>query len=158
EAVSKEVADLKASLFNADFEPMITAKSPQGGKDIIQASSNTFYEGVTLADLKDFKAQNPLNSRVVKGEDGKLKEEVYRAGTPDGSLKPGLYAVYLKAANDALANAQKVADPKQAQVIGDLIRYYQTGDPKDWLKFGEDWVQDDAVVDFDNGFIEIYRD
>jgi dipeptidyl-peptidase-3 len=57
-----------------------------------------------------------------------------------------------------LANAQKVADPKQAQVIGDLIRYYQTGDPNDWLKFGEDWVQDNAAVDFNNGFIEIYRD
>ena len=46
---------------------------------------NTFYgPGVTLADLKDFKAKYPLNSRVVKGPDGTLKEEVYRAGTPDG--------------------------------------------------------------------------
>jgi len=137
---------------------MNTAKSPQGGKDIIQASANTFYEGVTLADLKDFKAKYPLNSRVVKGADGQLKEEVYRAGTPDGSVPPGLYAIYLKKANEALANAQKVADPKQAQVIGDLIRYYQTGDFADWLKFGQDWVQDNSSVDFDNGFIEIYRD
>jgi dipeptidyl-peptidase-3 len=158
DAVGKEVTDLKQSLFDPNFEPMITAKSPQGGKDIIQASSNTFYEGVTLADLKGFQAKYPLNSRVVKGTDGKLTEEVYRAGTPDGSIPPGLYAVYLKQANEALANAQKVADPKQALVIGDLIRFYQTGDPNDWLKFGEDWVQNNAVVDFDNGFIEIYRD
>ncbi|HEX4664052.1 MAG TPA: hypothetical protein VH196_06645, partial [Terriglobales bacterium] len=50
------------------------------------------------------------------------------------------------------------ADPKQAQVIDDLIRYYQTGDPNDWLKFGTDWVQNDATVDFANGFIEVYRD
>jgi dipeptidyl-peptidase-3 len=158
DAVAKEVSDLKASLFDPSFEPMNTAKSPQGGKDIIQASANTFYEGVTLADLKDFKAKYPLNSRVVKGADGQLKEEVYRAGTPDGSVPPGLYAIYLKKANEALANAQKVADPKQAQVIGDLIRYYQTGDFADWLKFGQDWVQDNSSVDFDNGFIEIYRD
>jgi len=158
DAVAKEVADLKASLFDPSFEPMNTAKSPQGGKDIIQASANTFYEGATLADLKDFKAKYPLNSRLVKGPDGQLKEEVYRAGTPDGSVPPGLYAVYLKKANEALANAQKVADPKQAQVIGDLVRYYQTGDFADWLKFGQDWVQDNSSVDFDNGFIEIYRD
>jgi len=158
DAVAKEVSDLKASLFDPSFEPMNTAKSPQGGKDIIQASANTFYEGVTLADLKDFKAKYPLNSRVVKGADGQLKEEVYRAGTPDGSVPPGLYAIYLKKANEALANAQKVADPKQAQVIGDLIRYYQTGEFADWLKFGQDWVQDNSSVDFDNGFIEIYRD
>lgn len=158
EAVSKEVEDLKQSLFDAEFEPMITAKSPSGGKDIIQASSNTFYEGVALGDLKDFKAKFPLNSRVVKGSDGQLHEEVYRAGTPDGSVAPGLYAVYLKKAVECLGNAQKVADPRQAVVIGDLMKYYETGDPNDWLKFGQDWVQDNADVDFDNGFIEIYRD
>src|SRR5262249_36579816 len=28
----------------------------------------------------------------------------------------------------------------------------------DWLKFGEDWVKNDATVDFANGFIEVYRD
>ena len=158
DAVTKEVEDLKQSLFDPNFEPMITAKSPQGGKDIIQASSNTFYENASLADVKDFKGKYPLNSRLVKGSDGQLKEEIYRAGTPDGSVPPGLYAVYLKKANECLANAQKVADPKQAQIIADLIRFYQTGEFADWLKFGQDWVQDNSTVDFDNGFIEIYRD
>ena len=43
-------------------------------------------------------------------------------------------------------------------VIADLIRFYQTGDPKDWLQFGADWVRNDAQVDFANGFIEVYRD
>jgi len=38
------------------------------------------------------------------------------------------------------------------------VRYYQTGDPNDWLKFGASWVQDNAPVDFLNGFVEIYRD
>src|SRR5262249_47345351 len=38
------------------------------------------------------------------------------------------------------------------------IRYYETGDPKDWLQFDADWVQNDARVDFANGFIEVYRD
>jgi dipeptidyl-peptidase-3 len=36
--------------------------------------------------------------------------------------------------------------------------YYQTGRFADWLKFGTDWVQNDAIVDFSNGFVEIYRD
>lgn len=156
--LNKELEELRASLFDPNFEPMITAKSPSGGLDIIQASSNTFYEGVTLADLKNFHDTHPLNSRVVKDKQGHLQEEVYRAGTPDGSVPPGLYAIYLKRANEYLSNAQKVAEPEQAKVIGDLIRYYQTGDPKDWLQFGTDWVQNDATVDFVNGFIEIYRD
>ena len=52
EAVRKEVGELKQSFFDPDFEPMTTAKSPQGDKDIIQSSSNSFYgPGVTLADL-----------------------------------------------------------------------------------------------------------
>jgi dipeptidyl-peptidase-3 len=158
EQLHQELAGLRASLFDPDFEPMLTAKSPRAGQDIIQASSNTFYEGLTLADLKDFDGAHPLNSRVSKGRDGKLQELVYRAGTPDGKIPPGLYATFLKRANEYLAKAEPFAEPGQARVIGDLIRYYQTGDPADWLAFGTDWVQNDATVDFANGFIEVYRD
>ena len=114
--------------------------------------------GVTLADLKNFHEDHPLNSRVVKGADGRLREEVYRAGTPDGKIAPGLYATYLKKTNEYLEKARAVAEPAQAKVIADLIRYYQTGDPADWLRFGADWVRNDAPVDFANGFIEVYRD
>jgi dipeptidyl-peptidase III len=156
--LSKELDDLRASFFDPAFEPMSTAKNPKPGEDILQASSNTFYEGVTLADLKDFHEQHRLNSRVIKGRDGKLQERVYRAGSPDGKISPGLYAVYLKKAVDCLEKARTFADQQQAQVISDLIRFYQLGDFKDWLKFGADWVQDNATVDFANGFIEIYRD
>ncbi len=156
--LNRELDGLRASLFDPSFQPMTTAKSPQGGKDIIQASSNNFYSGVSLADLKDFKDQHPLTSRLVKGKDGKLHEEIYRAGTPDGRIPPGLYATYLRRANQCLEKARAAAEPKQAQVIADLIRFYQTGDFQDWLKFGADWVQDNSPVDFANGFIEIYRD
>lgn len=156
--VTREVEALRASLFDLTFEPMSTAKTPSGGKDLMQANSNTFYEGVTLNDVKDFQERYRLNSRVVKGPDGKLKEVVYRAGTPDGKIPPGLYAAYLKRAVECLEKARRYADPRQAAVIADLARFYQTGEFADWLRFGTDWVQDDAAVDFDNGFIEIYRD
>ena len=49
-----ELDELRRSIFDPTFEPMITAKSPQGGLDIVQASSNTFYPGLSLNDLKDF--------------------------------------------------------------------------------------------------------
>ena len=156
--LDKELSDLHAPLFNPNFQPMDTAKSPQGDLDILQASSNSFYQGVSLDDLKDFHEEHPLNSRVVKSGRGMLREVVYRAGTPDRSVPPGLYATYLRKANEYLGKAQALADPQQAKVIGDLIRYYQTGDFKDWLQFDADWVRNDATVDFANGFIEIYRD
>jgi dipeptidyl-peptidase-3 len=152
-----EVDALAQSLFDPEFEPLMTAKSPRGGKDIIQASSNNFYFGVTLADLKNFTEHYPLNSRVAK-ENGKLVEQVYRAGTPDGRVPAGLYAQYLKKANESLEKARAYADPAQGKVIGDLVHYYQTGEYKDWLQFDADWVQDNEPVDFANGFIEVYRD
>ena len=70
----------------------------------------------------------------------------------------GLYATYLKKAIGYLQHARDYAEPAQATVIDDLIRFYRTGDPKDWLTFGADWVRNDAAVDFANGFIEVYRD
>ncbi|HTK28022.1 MAG TPA: hypothetical protein VL309_00615 [Vicinamibacterales bacterium] len=156
--LERELAALAPSLFDPKVEPIATAKAPPPGQDILQASSTTFYEGVTLADLKGFTERYRLNSRAVKGEDGRIREEVYRAGTPDGSIPPGLYAVYLRKANEYLEKARQVADPPQAKAIGDLIRFYQTGESADWLTFGADWVRNDAPVDFANGFIEVYRD
>jgi dipeptidyl-peptidase III len=156
--LQRELRELGPSLFDANVDATITAKTPPPGKDIIQASSNTFYRGVTLQDLKNFREQFPLTSRVVKDADGAIREEVYRAGTPDGKVPPGLYAPYLKKAIEQLEKARAVADPAQRQVIAGLIRFYQTGDPKDWLLFGADWVRNDAPVDFANGFIEVYRD
>ena len=148
---------LRQSFFDPDFEPLITAKSPAGGKDIVQASANNFYLGVSLADLKGFNERYRLNSRVTR-ENGKLVEQIYRAGTPDRRVPPGVYADYLRKANDCFTKARAYADPQQAKVLDDLIRYYQTGEFKDWIQFDIDWVQNDEPVDFANGFIEIYRD
>src|SRR5262245_9776567 len=96
EALKGELSALEKSIFDARFEPTMTAKTPPPGQDIIQASSNTFYRGVSVADLKNFSEKYPLNSRVVKGSNGTLREEVYRAGSPDGNVPAGLYAIYLK--------------------------------------------------------------
>src|SRR6185436_857233 len=117
---------LGQSLFDANCEPVITAKSPQGGRDIMQSSFNNFYSGVSVADLEGFTEKYPLNSRLVKDKSGKLVEEVWRAGTPDGKVPAGTYAVYLKKANEYLEKARTVAEPGQAAAIAALIRYYQT--------------------------------
>ena len=156
-ALLKELEELKPSLFDPNFEPSMTAKSPRGGLDILEASANNFYSGVKLADLRKFEQHYPLNSRLAM-IDGRLVEQVYRAGTPDGKIPPGLYAKYLSKANSFLEKAAAVAEPAQATAIRDLIRYYQTGDAKDWIHFGFDWVQNNAPIDFANGFIEVYRD
>lgn len=155
--LAASVDRLAPSLFDPNFEPILTAKSPEGGKDIIEASSNNFYFGVKLADLQNFAEKYRLNSRVVK-ENGALHEEVYRAGTPDGRIKPGLYAEYLHRTIGYLNQAHEYAEPDQAKVIEALIRFYETGEYADWVAFGMDWVQNNPTVDFASGFIETYRD
>jgi dipeptidyl-peptidase-3 len=144
--LDKELDALRPSLFDPAFQPVITAKSPQGSLDILQASANNFYSGVSMADLKGFHDTHPLNSRLVK-QNGKLVEEIYRAGTPDGKIPAGRYAEFLRKAIEYLQKALPYAEPGQDRVLAALIKYYQTGDPADWIQFGIAWVGNNPDVD-----------
>ncbi len=155
--LEKELEELRRPIFDPEFEPLLTAKNPPSGQDPLEASANNLYEGVQMADLQGFAERYPLNSRLVK-KDGKLVEQVYRAGTPDGSIPPGLYAAELGRAIRYLKMALPYAGASQKKVLNDLIRYYQTGDPADWRQFNIDWVRNDSAVDFTHGFIEVYKD
>jgi dipeptidyl-peptidase-3 len=155
--LAKTLETLRTPLFDPKFQPQLTAKTPPPGEDILTASSTNYYPGVKLADLKGFDEKNPLNSRLVK-ENGKLVEKVYRAGTPDGKIPPGLFAKELKAVDRELEAAAQAADPGLAKVLRALVRYYQTGDLKDWHDYNILWIQNDETVDFASGFIEVYRD
>jgi len=157
EQLARTLEELRTPLFDPKFEPKITEKNPPQGEDILTASSNNYYRGVTLEDLKSFTERYPLSSRLVK-KNGQLVEEVYRAGTPDGKVPPGLYARELQAVNRELEEAARVADPEQAKVLRALIRFFQTGDPQDWYDYNVLWIGNDAIVDFASGFIEVYRD
>ena len=157
ERLQRELEDLRKPIFDPDYQPFLTLKNPKNGEDPLTSSGNNLYEGVTTSDLKDFHDKYPLNSRLVK-KNGQLVEQVYRAGTPDGKVRPGLYANELNRAIRYLKLGLPYAAPAQKKVLQDLIRYYQTGDPADWRQFNIDWVRDDSAVDFTNGFIEVYKD
>lgn len=157
ERIGQLLNELQRPIFDATYLPGNTVKNPPPGQDILTASANNFYHGVSLQDLIGFHELHPLNSKLVK-ENGKLVEQVYRAGTPDGKVPAGLYANELRHAIAALQMAQKYADPQQQAAIAALILYYQTGDPAAWYKFDVAWVQNNPPVDFANGFIEVYRD
>ena len=155
--LAKELEELRKPFFDPDFEPMLTVKNPKEGEDPLAASANNLYAGVLSSDRQGFAERYPLNSRLVK-KNGKLLEQVYRAGTPDGKVPPGLYADELARAIRYLTMALPYASASQKKVFKDLIRYYQTGDPADWRQFNIDWVRDDSPIDFTNGFIEVYKD
>jgi dipeptidyl-peptidase-3 len=149
------LTDLKRTIFDIDFEPILANKSPKSGEDIITASGNNYYEGVTLKDLETFREKYPLNSKVIK-RDGKIFESVYRTGTTE--IPSGLYAENLNRLIGYLKEAGAFAQPGQKRVLEHLIRYFQTGDPADFEKYNIEWVKDNPTVETINGFIEVYND
>ena len=138
-------------------------KSNDPGKDIVQASAVNFYENVTRKEVEDFyhamldpQDDTPvsygLNSKVVKGADGVIREEVYMTGGLYGQALTRICSELEKAAEYAENDAQK-------QYIATLVEYYRTGDLKLWDKYNIEWVQDTlGTVDFVNGFVEDYND
>jgi dipeptidyl-peptidase III len=158
ETTAELLGRMRPILFDPNVDLLVTNKSPGPGRDILQASANNLYEGVTMKDLKGFHERYPLNSKLVKRPDGTLHELVWRAGF-DTVIRPGMYARQLKAVIGHLEAAIPYAHPKTARALGALIEYYRTGCPVDFRDYNIAWVADDnSTVDTINGFIEVYLD
>ena len=152
------------ALLTVIFDPAVyPARKVMDGKDIVAESAVNFYEGVTRAEVEALYAsmvdpsdRTPvsygLNSRVVKGADGVVREEVYKVG--------GLYGPALEKICAELEKAAAVAENEtQKEYIADLIAYYMSGDLKLWDEYNIKWVNDTlGTVDFVNGFVEDYND
>ena len=136
--------------FDPAFESIVTNKTPGEGQDILLASSNNLYDGVSMADLERFDERYPLNSRLVK-RDGELREEVYRVG--------GRYGTEITEIVRHLEAAVPFATEPMAKAIQALARWYRTGTQDDRCAYDVAWVADqDSPVDTINGFTEVYMD
>jgi len=154
------VQRLLPMFFDPAVEPMVTAKNPEGGQDLLEASAATCYgPGVTVADMEGFVSRYELNSTVVKRADGTLEELVWRAGLPEEGIAPGLYADELTAVIGHLRAALAYAPAKTRVALEKLIRFYQTGERSDRVAYDIAWVADnESAVDTINGFVEVYVD
>ena len=160
----ESVDDLVAFLCPILFDPDVAPKkvSQDSTKDLVTNSAVNFYDGVTQADVEayykriiDPKDQTPisygLNSRLVK-RDGLIVEQV-------ASIN-GLYGPAIAKIVYWLEKAAGVAENEQQKnVIDALIAYYKSGDLKQFDAYNILWVGDlSSLVDFVNGFIEVYND
>jgi len=156
--------DLVAFLKPVLFDPAVAAKkfTQDPAQDLVVNSAVNFYEGVTQAEVEayyksivDAKDETPisygLNTRVVK-KDGRIVEEVAKID--------GLYGLAIAPIVSWLEKAAGVAEnDHQRKVIEALIAYYRTGDLEKFDEYNILWVRDTAsLVDFVNGFIEVYND
>ena len=159
-AVGEDDAELEYFIYDPAVFP---ARKVMDGNDIVAESAVNFYENVTRAEVEALYAsmvdpsdKTPvsygLNSRVVKGEDGVVREEVYKVG--------GLYGAALEKICAELEKAAAVAENEtQKAYIADLVAYYQSGDLNLWDEYNIKWVNDTlGTVDFVNGFVEDYND
>jgi dipeptidyl-peptidase III len=150
ETLEAMLTRMRPLFFDATVDPMVTQKTPEGGKDVVQASSNNLYSGVSMADLKGFTEKYGLNSRLVK-QDGKLVEQVYKVG--------GRYDVQIRAIIGHLEAAQPFATPTMREALVKLVQWYRTGEDADRKAYDVAWVNDkNSPVDTINGFIEVYLD
>jgi dipeptidyl-peptidase-3 len=150
ESLDAMLTRLQPMFFDANVDPIVTNKTPGAGKDILQASANNLYFGVSMADLKGFNEKYGLNSRLVK-QDGKLVEEVYKID--------GRYAKEITEVVKHLEAAIPFASEPMANALRALVQWYRTGEDADRAKYDIAWVQDKASpVDTINGFIEVYLD
>ena len=150
ETLDAMLARLRPLFFDPKVDPMVTQKTPEGGKDILQASANNLYVGVSSADLKGFTEKYGLNSRLVK-QNGKLTEEVYRVG--------GRYDAQIRAVITHLEAAQPFATPTMKEALAKLVQFYRSGEEADRKAYDIAWVADKhSPVDTINGFIEVYLD
>ena len=151
-------------IFPVIFDPNIMPKgvNQADGEDLLLTSASNYYEGVTQQEAEDFynamkdpKDETPLsyglNSRLVK-ENGQLREKVWKVG--------GLYTQAIEKIVYWLKKAETVAENEQQKaVIAQLIKFYETGDLKDFDEYAILWVKDlDSRIDFVNGFTETYGD
>ena len=148
-------------IYNPAIYPQRRSTDTAG--DIVKESAVNFYDGVTreevekyYAGIVDPKDPHPvsygLNTKVVKGADGKVKELAWKVG--------GIYSPAIEKICEELAKAREVAENDiQKRALGLLIEYYNTGDLRKWDEFNIEWVKDTiGTVDFINGFIEDYND
>jgi dipeptidyl-peptidase-3 len=148
--IPSDLSRLDPCFFDLDVDPILTNKTPGAGKDLLQASANNLYSGVTMADVEGFTERYSLNSRLVK-RDGQLVEEVYRIG--------GLYDQYIREIVRHLRDAVPYATEPMAKALRALIRFYETGETADRAAYDIAWVEDrDSPVDTINGFVEVYMD
>lgn len=147
--------NLNRTIFDKEYQPLKTNKSPKSGQDIITGSGNNYYFGVNLEEAETFKEKYALNSRLAK-IDNKIIEQVYRAGSKN--VNPGLYAEPLRKVIHNLQMAGDYASDSQKRAIAHLIEYFKTGEPEEFDKHSIAWLEDSPRTDAIIGFMEVYGD
>lgn len=157
---------LPGEVLEVIFDPSIDAKKvnldPEKG--LMKGSATNFYSAdITAEEVDDYYAgimdknsEEPisygLNSKLVKDENGDLKELVWKVDGMYGSAISEIISWLEKATTVAENEPQKIA-------LKLLIDYYKTGDLETWDEYNIAWLKaTEGDIDYINGFVEVYND
>jgi len=134
----------------------------ESSEDRLLNNPTNFYEYVSEVEAKKFydakrdetdftPIEYGLNSKLAN-RNGILKEEVYKMD--------GKYSECIKRIIYWLEEAIEVCENKaQREYTQILIDYYKSGDLELWDKYNILWLADiSGIVDYVNGFVEVYDD
>lgn len=158
------VDSLCDDIFPVIFDQLILPKrvNKADKQDLVVTSACNYYENVTQDEVEtfynDMKDESDeampsygLNSKLVK-RDGKLVEYKWTESGLYGSAIKNIIYWLEKARNEAENEQQK-------KIISILVDYYRTGDLRTFDMFSIEWLKETSgLVDFINGFIEVYGD
>ena len=158
------VDSLCGDIFPVIFDQLILPKrvNKADKQDLVVTSACNYYENVTQDEVEtfynDMKDESDeampsygLNSKLVK-RDGKLVEYKWTESGLYGSAIKNIIYWLEKARNEAENEQQK-------KIISILVDYYRTGDLRTFDMFSIEWLKETSgLVDFINGFIEVYGD
>lgn len=158
ESIDQFLARVQPLFFDKNVDPKCVDLRP--GIDNIVASSNNFYEGVTQKEVEAYYDKFPtagdapswgLNTKVIK-ENGQIVERPWKVG--------GMYGAAIEKMVYWLNLAVGVAEnDQQKDALQKLVKFYQTGEVKDFDEYCLAWVKDtESRIDCVNGFIEVYLD
>ena len=161
QTVEQLLASIDDAIFNPDFDAKKVNKAK--GADKVKDSAVNFYKNLTEKEVVDFYAAKKdvndktppsygLNSQLVKQADGTIIERVWKVG--------GMYSAAIEQVVHWLEKAVTVAENEQQRKSFELlIKYYKSGDLKDFDEYSIAWVGDsNSAVDVINGYIEVYND
>ena len=174
ETLARHLARLRPQIFDAKVEPIQV--NQVAGVDVVATSSNGLYApGLTSKEIQALspELQGKLNVRFALKKDKKGRKiaeaEEFKIG--------GAYGDQLELVNYWLEKALGYVDNEQIEVVRDgvkkirfepianqrkalvdLITYFQTGDEKSFKDHSVAWLKTNSVVDYLNGFYEVYKD
>jgi dipeptidyl-peptidase-3 len=160
QSVEDLLAMLQAPIFDPHTAPKKVTLDPE--VDQVINSATNFYRDVSAEEVAAFYAAKVdadparpvswgLNSQLAK-VDGQVVERTWKI---DAMYGPAIERIV-----HWLEAAAKIAENDlQKDWIDKLVRYYRTGDLKDYDDYNIAWVADvDSLLDAVNGFTEVYND